>query len=153
MDKLQKWAHLAEITGAIAVVISLLYVGYQVSENTSAQYSQTEMNLFSLGYDLDAWYQDQDFVAVVVKADNDYQSLSVPEKLQFDKYVLMSLNLWAYALSNFSRGQLDANEWEAWDNYFTGEIRRDGWLAVYGEYRAGYNREFQQHIQSIIDGR
>ena len=36
MERLQQWAHVAEITGAVAVVISLLYVGYQVSENTAA---------------------------------------------------------------------------------------------------------------------
>ena len=36
MERLQKWAHIAEITGAVAVVVSLLYVGYQVRENTAA---------------------------------------------------------------------------------------------------------------------
>jgi hypothetical protein len=34
--KLSEWAHVAEIFGAVAVIISLVYVGFQVSDNTSA---------------------------------------------------------------------------------------------------------------------
>jgi hypothetical protein len=34
--KLSEWASVAEIIGAAAVIISLVYVGYQVNDNTSA---------------------------------------------------------------------------------------------------------------------
>jgi hypothetical protein len=34
--KLSEWASVAEIVGAAAVIISLIYVGYQVNDNTSA---------------------------------------------------------------------------------------------------------------------
>jgi len=34
--KLSEWASVAEIIGAIAVIVSLLYVGLQVNDNTSA---------------------------------------------------------------------------------------------------------------------
>ena len=34
--KLSEWASVAEIIGAIAVIVSLVYVGYQVNDNTSA---------------------------------------------------------------------------------------------------------------------
>ncbi len=34
--KLSEWASVAEIAGAFAVIVSLVYVGYQVNDNTSA---------------------------------------------------------------------------------------------------------------------
>ena len=34
--KLGEWASVAEIAGAIAVIVSLIYVGYQVNDNTAA---------------------------------------------------------------------------------------------------------------------
>lgn len=34
--KLSEWASVAEILGAVAVMVSLIYVGYQVNDNTSA---------------------------------------------------------------------------------------------------------------------
>ncbi len=150
MEQLQKWAHVAEITGAIAVVLSLLYVGYQVKENTEAQQSETEMNLFTLGYELDSWYKDPDFVALVAQADSDYSALSLTGQLQYERYVLMQLNLWAYALKSFERGQIDAGEWQAWNNYFTVEIGRAGWRAAYDKWRDGYHPNFQQHVDSAI---
>ena len=33
--KLSEWSQLAEIVGAFAVVVSLLYVGYQIQLNTT----------------------------------------------------------------------------------------------------------------------
>ena len=38
---LQDWSNLAQLIGAIAVVISLFYVGYQIKGNTSAVRSAT----------------------------------------------------------------------------------------------------------------
>jgi len=34
--RLAEWASIAEVVGAVAVVVSLIYVGIQVSENTGA---------------------------------------------------------------------------------------------------------------------
>ena len=34
--KLEKWALIAEIIGGVAVVFSLIYVGFQVAQNTQA---------------------------------------------------------------------------------------------------------------------
>ena len=153
MEKLQKWAHFAEISGAVAVVVSLLYVGIQVSENTDAQLGETEMNLFSLGYDWDKWYQDVAFVAVVAKANEDLASLSTVERLQFEKHVMMGLNLWEYALSSHARGQIDDDEWRAWNNYFAGELKKKEWLAIYHEYQDGYPEGFQKHIQILVSNR
>jgi len=35
-EKLQEWALVAEIVGAVAVVVSLIYVGVSVRQNTDA---------------------------------------------------------------------------------------------------------------------
>ena len=36
MTKIEKWAHIAEIVGVAAVVMSLIYLGYEVRQNTTA---------------------------------------------------------------------------------------------------------------------
>jgi hypothetical protein len=148
--KLQKWAHVAEITGAIAVVISLIYVGYQIKENTSAQHSQTDVELTSMGFAWDAWYQNQDFVAAVAKANQDYGSLGNIEKLQFDKHVSMGLNLWVFAFDSFSRGQMEQDVWEAWNAYFMTEIQRNSWRMVWNTKRKEYPPDFAMHVDATI---
>ena len=42
---LQDWAHVAEIVAAIAVVVSLAYVAYELRENTRALESSARQNL------------------------------------------------------------------------------------------------------------
>ena len=153
MEKLQKWAHIAEIAGAVAVVVSLLYVGLQLSENTEAQLSETERSLFTLGADWDTWYQDVQFVTVVAKANDDMASLTKVERLQFEKHVLMGLNLWAYALSSYERQHIDEEEWQAWDNYFRDELRKNEWLVIYRQYQVGYPKGFQDHLETIVSSR
>lgn len=53
--KLSEWANVAEIVGAAAVIISLVYVGYQVNDNTSAIRSAA-LNDTSVA--VQAWYQE-----------------------------------------------------------------------------------------------
>lgn len=148
MERLQKWAQVAEITGAAAVVISLLYVGYQVRENTAATQSQTEMNLFGLSTELHAWYQDPAFVALVAKANADYDALSDAERMQLERFVMTGLDLWAYAWKSFQRGTLDAGEWKAWDGFFAGEMRTESWRRTFDKFRYGYADSFKQHVDS-----
>ena len=151
MERLQKWAQVAEITGAAAVVISLLYVGYQVRENTAATQSQTEMNLFGLSTELHAWYQDPDFVALVAKANADYDALSHAELMQLERYVMTGLDLWAYALKSYRRGTLDASEWKAWNGFFVGEMRTESWRRTFEKFRYGYADGFKEHVDGARD--
>lgn len=153
MDRLQKWAHIAEITGAVAVVVSLLYVGYQVRENTAAQQSETEMNLFTLGFAWDEWWQDPEFVDIVARSSSDLNSLTEVERLRLQKYISLGLNLWAYSWKSHARGQIDDDEWRAWDNWFQSQMHTDAWLSAFEEFKPGYHIEFQRHVESVIEGR
>jgi hypothetical protein len=153
MEKLQKWAHIAEITGAVAVVLSLLYVGYQIKENTDAQLSATENNLFNLGVALDEWYMDPGFVEVVARANSDFSSLSDVERLRFARHVGMSLNLWTYAWKSYTRGQIDQGEWDAWNNWFVEEMDNPAWRTIYEDKRDGYHVGFQAHVDASISDR
>ena len=151
MERLPKWAHIAEITGAVAVVVSLLYVGYQVRENTTAMQSQTEINLFSLSTELHAWYRDPVFVDLVARANADFDALSVAERMQLERFVMSGMDLWAYALKSFRRGTIDEEEWLAWNGFFSGEFESDPWRRIYAQYRHGYADSFRQHVDSLVD--
>ena len=52
-QKLSDWASIAEIIGALAIVISLIYVGVQVNDSTRAVRSATASDAAALSM---AWY-------------------------------------------------------------------------------------------------
>ncbi|RZW12742.1 MAG: hypothetical protein EX260_12205, partial [Desulfobulbaceae bacterium] len=50
---LQDWAHLAEIIGGVALILSLIFVGLQVSEHSRQVRSETAHNVTA---GLQSWY-------------------------------------------------------------------------------------------------
>jgi hypothetical protein len=78
---LQDWSNLAQVIGALAVVISLFYVGFQVKRNTSAVRSATEQAVHDNYAD---WYmmlaRDAGFNEIAIKGLKDYSSLGETEK-------------------------------------------------------------------------
>ena len=48
MSKLERYAHMAEIAGAITIVLSVLYLGYEVRRNTTSSEIEAAQNLMAL---------------------------------------------------------------------------------------------------------
>ena len=81
---LQEWANLAEIIGGVAIILSLLFVGLQVSENSKQVRSETAHNVTA---GLLSWYNELGGSAQASanfrKGMSAPQSLSPEEAVQF----------------------------------------------------------------------
>jgi flagellar motor component MotA len=55
MTRLEKAAYLSQIIGAIAVVVSLIYVGRQINDNTIEVRAQSVQELIVFGQEIDSW--------------------------------------------------------------------------------------------------
>lgn len=81
---LQDWSNLAQVIGALAVVISLVYVGFQVKRNTGAVRSATSQAVHNNYAD---WYMsmvgDAELNRIAIKGLKDYSSLDEIEKARF----------------------------------------------------------------------
>ena len=53
--------------------------------------------MLALGHDWDAWLVDSAFAEVPAKGNADHSGLSPSEKLQYNHYVGVGLNVWEYA--------------------------------------------------------
>ena len=73
---LQDWSNFAQVIGALAVVISLFYVGFQIKRNTSAVRSATARAIHNNYGD---WYMnlmsDAELNRIALKGLRDYSSL------------------------------------------------------------------------------
>ena len=81
---LQDWSNLAQVIGAIAVVISPFYVGFQIKRNTSAVRSATAQAVHDNYAD---WYMklmgDAELNRIAIKGLKDCSPLDETEKAQF----------------------------------------------------------------------
>ena len=109
---LSQSAQLAEIVAAVAVVISLIYVGLQVRDNTAAIRSSTMQSVAdSSDMALAMQAADPEFLRVRITGDADYSSLDRLERMRYlsiyrGTWIRMQ-NIWAQQ----QLGVLDPTFW------------------------------------------
>lgn len=115
--KLQSYALIAEIVGAVGVVLSLVFVGIQLKDNTDILAAQAVFDLReSNSLMVRDLISDPEFSDVIYRGYYDYESLSELENWRFAFWVTEVLThrmtAWKYEVE----GLLDAEEIETWQN-------------------------------------
>ena len=119
-------AHLAEIIGAVAIVISLVYVGQELNANTAAVQAaslQSVTNASSVS--MLAVVENEDFARIRVQAMRDPSQLSETEQLRWFLYQrqmwLHFQNVW----QQWELGTLDNGIWEGYERVICRDLLSD----------------------------
>jgi predicted permease len=148
---LQEWTNLAEIIGNAAIILSLVFVGLQISDSTKEMRGRTA---YDATVALQTWYNEigtnEQAAEVFRKGMNDPTSLSKDEALQF--VMCMHSAMLAYQTIYFVgvEGQLDEAMYLAMSSTLEAAVPTPG-FAWYWEQRHGYmTDEFRVFIKQII---
>ncbi len=109
-------ANLGQIIGALAVVISLIYVALQIRQNTNAIRSaaaQTVHEHFATWYRLVA--ADPELSQIVVNGLRDYSSLSEMERARFIATYMAFVSYSQNAFLKWREGSLAPPLWLGWE--------------------------------------
>jgi hypothetical protein len=161
MTRLEKAAHLSQIIGAAAVVVSLVYVGKQISDNTTEVRANSGRELIVFGQAIDSWIvTNPELADFLTAANSDYEALSPSQRLRFNQYVMTSLNIYEQAFYYHQNGLLDEDSWTGWDTYFRGRMQMgfgwpdgkadDTWRRVWRAGEAAYGEPFRRHVNSVL---
>jgi hypothetical protein len=161
MTRLEKAAYLSQIIGAAAVVVSLIYVGRQIADNTTEVRANSARELIVFGQEIDSWVVTNPELADILTAGNsDYESLSPSHRLRFNQYVNTSLNLWERAFYYRQDGLLDDDGWTSWDTYIRARMQMgfgwpdgkadDTWRRAWRVGEAVYGEAFRRHVNSVL---
>lgn len=110
MEKPSRFRDIVEVVGLLAVVLSLIFVGYEVRQNTSrmradASFSITQsVNLMNAGV-----YNDSSLAAIILIGEQDYAALDSVARSRFDLYQFARLNLAEHILDLEAEGVSDLN--------------------------------------------
>jgi len=148
---LQEWANLAGIIGNFAIIVSLVFVGLQISDTTKEMRASTAYNATVA---LQTWYNEigtnEQAAEVFRKGMNDPASLSKDESMQF----IMCIHsvMLAYQNVYFAgvEGTLDAAMYKAMTSTLEAAVPTPG-FAWYWQQRAGFmTDEFRGFLEQII---
>lgn len=147
-------ASIAEVVGALAVVISLIYLAREVRQNTVAsratmhqQYIDAQMNANRGVSD------DPEISALIANANNDYDSLSEPELIRLQFVFWNHFNQWHLAFTLQKHSMLETEMLDVIIRGYSGYIHSS--LAFRKMWRAlsfAYDKAFQEHVESVIEG-
>ena len=109
---LQDWASIAEIAGGIAIVISLIYVGFELRENTRAIQAQTRQAFSAQDLTFFETALDQTVVARAVAKRQAGEALSHLEQSQLATRQHLNFRIFEHAYYQYQKGTLEEGEWD-----------------------------------------
>jgi hypothetical protein len=108
-------ANLAEVVGAVAIVVSLIYVGQELKANTAAvQAASLQSITNSSAISLLAVAESGELAAIRVQGDADPTQLSETDRL---RYILYQRQVWLHFQNVWTQWQLGVFDDQIWTGY------------------------------------
>lgn len=147
---LQDWASIAEIVGAAAVVLTLVYVAYELRENTRALEVASRQ---TLGAHDQTYFLTSIDSAIVASALDKYRSgeeLSRIERFQLQERQHLNFRIFEHAFSLYRQGALNEAEWRRYETVIRiNKCESEPAQEMWSYYKRGFDPEFREIVDSL----
>ncbi|MDH3352067.1 MAG: hypothetical protein OEM60_04495 [Gammaproteobacteria bacterium] len=152
MTNLESLANLGEIIGAIAVVVSLIYLAVQVRQNTKAQ--QTEN--FSRALDRVAAIQatlsqDAETSVIFSKGVSDPSDLTSRERMQFTWTMYELFGAFEFMFIASKTNAIPEEIWQRWSSAIAWWLSYSGVKAWWKVRPIPFSESFTSYIESLLE--
>ena len=146
-------AKAAEIAGAIAVVIGLIFVGFEVRSNTVAQRFTATQALVSEYNSAIKAINNHEFVCLYTKASNDFNSLNQQEKIRYSVFTLQILRIFEQLHYSAVQGTIDPNVYSGFERQLSSLVQVTGYQQYWTARRDWFGVLFQSYVDRLISDR
>ena len=123
---LKSWVAIAEITSAVAVVLSLIYVGLEIRRTTMESDADIQAELLTYTHQRRILaIESDDLSHILIKGYGDVSSLTPEELLRFKYYVDLHFVAWERAYMATQAGVFSEELYDGWKNWFVSVAKRD----------------------------
>lgn len=152
MATLQALGNIGEFVGAIGVVVSLVYLGLQTSQNTSSvrasSFNSMIQNSIRL---LEHTFRDPDFAALLARAEEDPAKLSPADKLRWDAYMTAVFRHFGNLVYQNRVGALDSQMWRSYRRDLKEHLRSPHWAEWFGRHRIVFSDSLVEEVTALVD--
>jgi len=115
----------AEMISAVAIIVSLLYVGYEIRQTQVLSQRSVDELLFERNEESNRiLIENPDFADIFVRARGDPASLSEAERVRYLAYEHNLIDNWEIAFYAHYDGVLNDEYWNDWDGYYRNQMKR-----------------------------
>lgn len=140
-----------ELVAAIAVIVSVVFVGVEIRQNSQAQVqATTQVAVSDYVGSLELLASDPAFACLYTRAVQDFESLDAADRLRFSAYYMSTY----YQLQEMHRlseeGAIDADTWSGFHSLLQETTRYPGvrqWFAV---RRTWFSERFQAYVDELM---
>ena len=143
-------AALAELIGAVAVIITVAYLAVQIRQNTKTAHSGVQQGMLHPLHSV--WLalsQDPELARLLIKANREYESLTPEEALRFGSFVNDILAIWSSVRLQHQRSFVDAELWQSWDANFRKVFQAPGFQRVWESEKDTWHADFRRHVEGV----
>jgi hypothetical protein len=147
---LEQFFYLSQILAAIAVVASLLFVGFELRHGTRATRAQIHQNFTHGWLSLGPMIADNSriFAAGITADEAGFRAMPNDEKLAFMSIVFAFFKHYENMYEQQKEGFIRAEDWEAWARHMFMYWRMPG-VQVWWRYRgAAFAPDFRQFLET-----
>lgn len=143
---LSEWASVAEIVGAVAVVISLILVVSSVDRNTAAITSQVEDASYDALREVNlSLLNNPELFDIIIRATGGLDKLDETELEKYKAWIHINLDLWERMYSWEVSGLIDKSN-DGWNDYFSAwtkrHVSRELWADIKWRFAdPGFNKK------------
>jgi hypothetical protein len=143
---------IGEIIGAAAVVASLVYLAIQIrSQNRESRLASTHQVIEGYRTSI-AWLKDPDMASIFIDAIEDYDGLSVKQRLQFDMYLTNAFRSLEEAYLQYQSGRLDPEAWRAAMAPLRDTIATETFGKFWARRKHHFREDWASYVESLEPG-
>ena len=149
--KLADWAHFSEIAASAVVVLSIIYLGLEINQNTIALQNESHLavNQTLSAFDVAA-AMDQEFHQILTTATKTPSELSEEDFARYVTYVTPRLGIWEYMFLAKQKDAIGGSTWEAFDPYFRSMVCTKGYRRVWREVEGSFAESFRSYLNNLV---
>jgi hypothetical protein len=145
--KLEGWALVAQIGGALAVIVSVIYLGKQINDNTKLLRSQAHYNALSLAQKpLEMMVENDSLAGAVTECDANPNGVAATTWQRCANYYFMQFNSWEYMYYQNRDSSIPQQLWVGADAYFKTLVQtKPGYVRFWKEMKTAFDEPFRSY--------
>ena len=147
---LQDWASIAEIVGAVAVVVSLIYVAFQIRDNTRALVSNSRQELAAQDMVYLSSVLDPTVLAVAQAKFVTGETLTDVEFSQLAERQHLNFRIFENAYYQYTIGVLEESQWKRYSEIIGQVICEAPASDMWARLRGGFTEAFRDVVEVSI---
>jgi hypothetical protein len=139
---------IGEIIGAVAVIVSIIYLAMQVRQNLNlVRGSGYQAAAQTANHILGGWSSNPDSLRVFITAQESYPELNREEMALAHTHFLQIINMYESLYYQYQAGVLDSNIWEGRQLMLSNFLAMPGFAAWWEEWRHIYGSNFLAYVE------